>query len=99
VKRLKDTPLRGALLQFLRDIYPEGAERRTIVSVFYQYHTYETIDPALGYLVDKEYASRKDVPHPYRAGDTISIYRITTKGIDLLDGIISDPAILVPLED
>jgi DNA-binding PadR family transcriptional regulator len=99
MKRVKDTPLRGAILQFLRDIYPEGVERRTIVSVFYQYHTYETIDPAMEYLVDKEYASRKDVPHPYRAGDTISIYRITTKGIDLLDGLLADPAVLIPREE
>lgn len=99
MKRMKDAPLRGAILQFLRDIYPEGSERRTIMSVFYAYHTYETIDPALEYLVDKEYVSRKDVPHPYRAGDAISIYRITAKGIDLLDGILSDPAVLVLLED
>lgn len=99
MKRVRDTTLRGAILQFLRDIYPEGAERRTVVAVFYQYHAYAAIETALEYLVDKEYASRKDVPHPYRAGDTISIYRITAKGIDLLDGLLSDPAILVPREE
>ncbi len=95
---IKDTPLRGAILQFLKDIYPEGAEKRTILSVFYQYHRYEAIGQSLEYLVDKEYVTRKDVPHPYRGGDTISIYRIGPKGIDLLDGIVADPAVLVPRE-
>lgn len=97
--KLKEAPLRGAVLTFLRDIYPEGAERRTIISVLYQYHDYEPIKQALEYLVDKEYVSRKDVPHPYRAGDNISIYRITARGIDLLDGLISDPAVLIPREE
>ncbi len=96
---IKETPLRGAILQFLRELYPEGAERRTILSVFYQYHRYEAIERSLEYLVDKEYVTRKDVPHPYRAADTISIYRIGPKGIDLLDGLVTDPAVMVPRED
>lgn len=97
--KLKEAPLRGAVLTFLRDIYPEGAERRTIISVLYQYHDYEPIKQALEYLVDKDYVSRKDVPHPYRAGDAISIYRITANGIDLLDGLLADPAVLIPREE
>lgn len=96
---IKDTALRGAILQFLKDIYPEGAEKRTILSIFYQYHRYEAIERSLEYLVDKEYVSRKDVPHPYRTSDNISIYRITTKGIDLLDGLMADPAVLMPREE
>jgi DNA-binding PadR family transcriptional regulator len=96
---IKETPLRGAILQFLKDIYPEGAERRTILSIFYQYYRYEAIERSLEYLVDKEYVTRKDVPHPYRSIDTISIYRIGPKGIDLLDGLAQDPAVLVPRED
>jgi len=93
---VKDTPLRGAILQFLKDIYPEGAERRTILSVFYQYHRYEAIERSLEYLVDKGYVTKKDVPHPYRSQESISIYRIGPEGIDLLDGLVQDPAVLVP---
>lgn len=96
MKGLREAPTRGEILTFLREIYPEGAERRTILSVLYQYHDYEPIKQALEYLVDKGYVTRKDVPHPYRNSDTISIYRISPKGIDLLDGLVQDPAVLIP---
>jgi hypothetical protein len=94
---MKDNILRGKLLELLRKIYPEGVEQKTIISIFFQYHRMEAIVAALEYLVDKEYALRKEFPHPYMKQETIRWYKLCPKGIDLLDGNIpADPGILVP---
>jgi len=92
---MRDNAIRGKLLDFLHDIYPEGADDRSILSVFYQYHLASDIEHSLEYLNDKGYISRKDVPHPYRKGEFIKLYKISPSGIDLLDGIAVDPGIAI----
>jgi len=96
---MKPLILRGKILEFLRDIYPEGADERTIIGVFYEYHHYDDIKEAAAYLADKGYAKLTDVPHPYKTKERIRIYRVTPAGIDLLDGTTSDPAVVLAPED
>ncbi len=94
---MKDNILRGKILDILRKMYPEGADKRTINSILYQYHTIDNIAASLEYLVDKQYALRKEFPHPYAEQEVIQWYKLLPKGIDLLDGNIdADPGILIP---
>jgi len=94
---MKKNILRGKILSFLRDIFPDGADGLTVVSVFYQYHRDEDIRESLAYLEAKEYVSRKDLPHPYKPREVVSLYKISPQGIDLVDGNIgNDPGIILP---
>lgn len=92
---MKQNVLRGKILEFLQHIYPEGADERTIIGVFYEYHHYDAIIDALAYMSDKGYVAMKEVPHPYKKLETIKIYKATPAGIDLMDGTTSDPAVTV----
>jgi hypothetical protein len=96
---MKDNILRGKLLELLRKVYPEGVDKKTVMSIFFQYHKTEDISASLEYLSDKEYALKKEFPHPYMKQELIQWFKLTPKGIDLLDGNISaDPGILIPRE-
>lgn len=92
---MKSLILRGKILEFLRDLYPEGADERTIEGIFYEYHRYDDIIESLAYLADKGYADRKEVPHPYKSAERIRLYKITPAGIDLMDGTTTDPAVTI----
>ena len=94
---MKANALRGKLLEFLKSMYPEGADKRTIVSIFYQYHHVDAIIEALEYLSDKKYLLKKEVAHPYTEKEKICWYKILPEGIDLFDGnITQDPGIVIP---
>ena len=96
---MKDNILRGKLLDMLKKMHPEGADQKTIISIFYQYHKLPDINSALEYLVDKDYTIKKEFPHPYIKQETIRWYKIAPKGIDLHDGNIpADPGILIQKE-
>jgi hypothetical protein len=93
---MKDNILRGKLMELLRKVYPEGVEQKTVMSVFFQYHKTEDISASLEYLADKEYVLKKERPHPYLKQETVKWYKLTPKGVDLLDGnITADPGILI----
>ncbi len=92
---MKANVLRGKILEFLRHIYPEGADERTVVGVFYEYYEYDAILQALSYMADKGYLSKTEVPHPFRGGERVRIYKAAPAGIDLVDGTITDPAVSV----
>jgi hypothetical protein len=92
---VKPLILRGKLLEFLKHLYPEGADERTIVGVFYEYHTYDDIVESLAYLSDKGYVNRTEVPHPYKSAERIRVYKIAPAGIDLMDGTSVDPAVTI----
>jgi len=91
--------LRGLLLDFLKRIYPKEIEELAIISVFYQYYSDRAIRQALCYLVDKGYVERKEAKHPYQKRKTIHFYRLTARGIDLLEGTISDEGVILPEEE
>jgi len=92
---MKSNILRGKILEFLEHIYPDGADERTIVGVFYQYYQYGDIQDALNYITDKGYVSMKEVPHLYEKQKMDRIYKATPSGIDLMDGTSQDPAVTV----
>lgn len=96
---MKTNSLRGKILGFLRDMYPEGTDERSIISIFYQYHKADDIIDSLAYLADKNYAIMKEVPHPYRKQESIKMYKISPKGIDLIEGNLPvDPGIDIQIE-
>lgn len=91
--------LRGYILDFLKRIYPRSIEELGIISVFYQYHSDKSIRQALHYLVDKGYIQLKETNHPTRKRKKIKMYKITAKGIDLLENTIHDDGIILEEED
>jgi len=92
----KENLLRGKLLDLLRKVYPEGIDQKTILSILFQYHKTDDILTSLEYLTDKEYIKKKEHPHPFLKQEKILFYKLTPKGIDLLEGNVdSDPGILI----
>ncbi len=91
----KGTILRGKILEFLRHMYPEGVDERTLMGVFYQYHKYDAILASLAYMNDKGYILKTEVPHPYKTGETLKVYKASPEGIDLFEGTITDPAVFI----
>jgi DNA-binding PadR family transcriptional regulator len=88
--------LRGLILDFLNRIYPREIEELEIIAVFYQYYRDTEIRQALAYLADKGYVDVKKVVIPYDKRRYRTLYKITPKGIDLLDGEIVDDTVLPP---
>jgi DNA-binding PadR family transcriptional regulator len=95
----RDNVLRGKLLSFLRDLFPQGTDRITVIGIYYEYHRQEDIVDALEYLVSKGYVEKREVPHPARKLEKLSTYTINAKGIDLCDGLTMDPGITIISED
>lgn len=93
---MKENILRGKLLFLLRTVYPDGIDQKTLKSILFQYHKVDEILSSLEYLVDAEYVLMKERPHPAFAQEKIKWYKLTPKGLNLLDGNIDDdPGILV----
>jgi hypothetical protein len=96
---MKDNILRGKILKLLREVYPEGVDRITVLSIFFQYHKTVDIDASLEYLADKGYVLKKESAHPYLEQELIRWYKLAPGGVDLLEGNVdADPGILVPRE-
>ncbi|RME13078.1 MAG: hypothetical protein D6804_00765 [Aquificota bacterium] len=90
------TALRGRILQLLKQNIA-GLDRDGIVHVFYQYYKVSEIEEALHYLEGKGYLQAEEVKlKPYIS---YKVYRITPRGIDLLDGIETDKGVAVPQEE
>ncbi|MDR2185443.1 MAG: hypothetical protein LBO80_07245 [Treponema sp.] len=93
---MKANILRGKLLKLLREVYPEGVDRTTVLSIFFQYHKTGDIDASLEYLVDKGYVLKRESPHPYLEQELVRWYKLTPPGMDLLEGNVdADPGILI----
>lgn len=90
--------LRGSILMFLVEVYPERVEELSIAQIKYEYYEYSDILKALAYLTDRGYVAREENPHPARPTKKVRMYRATSKGIDLVDGIFIDPGVLVEKE-
>ncbi|MGD1817980.1 MAG: hypothetical protein ACPKNR_13185 [Pleomorphochaeta sp.] len=87
----KRKELRGLLINFLNDIYPNPIPKESIYETFYEYWPTKDIDKELAYLVDKEYITEKVLPSPFgRSFDKINNYRLTAHGKDFIDGTIED---------
>jgi hypothetical protein len=93
---VKDNVLRGKILDLLKKVYPDGVEYQTLITILYQYHKVDDITASLEYLVDKEYILKKEHSHPFMEQELVRWYKLTPKGMDLLEGnIAADPGILV----
>jgi len=93
---MRQASLRGKILHLLRKTI-NGLDKDGIVHVFYQYYKLSEIEEALRYLEDKGYIQAEDVKISPRL--SYKFYRITARGIDLLDGIVEEKGIAVPEED
>jgi len=93
---MKDTILRGKILDLLKRVYPDGIEQKTFFSILFQYHKPEDIRASLEYLVDTDYISLKEQPHPVFEQEKVQWYKLSPKGVDLLEGNIAEnPGILI----
>ena len=96
---MQKTILRGKVLRLLGDLYPAGIEETGMVGIYYQYDKVDDIICAAAYLCDKGLVRKTDTPHPYKKSQKITCYKITARGIDLLDGTVAAEAgIIVPRE-
>ena len=92
-KTVQMKELRGNILRFLREIYDNTIAHASILESYYQYYKVDDIEDCIAYLVDKGYAVKKELKSPFASFEVSHIYKISTKGIDLLEGTIEDPGI------
>jgi hypothetical protein len=93
---MKQTILRGKILDLLKKVYPDGADEITVISILYQYHKPDDILSSLEYVVDKDYVERKEHSHPFMKQEFVRWFKLKPKGVDLLEGNIEpDPGILI----
>ncbi|MDE5899330.1 MAG: hypothetical protein K2H09_08735 [Treponemataceae bacterium] len=96
---MKGNILRGKVLRLLGDLYPAGIEETGMVGIYYQYDKVDDIICAAAYLCDKGLVRKTQTPHPYKKQQDITCYKITARGIDLLEGTIpAEAGISVPRE-
>ena len=95
--KVKTAFLRGELITFLHTVYPDGIPEQVIVRAFYDYNERDVIISSLEYLAEKGYAEKKEIPHPYKERSFVRWFKITAKGIDLIEGnIASDAGVNIP---
>jgi len=95
---IRDNTLRGKILQFLRELFPQGTDSMTVVGIYYEYYRKDDIVDSLEYLASKGYVDKREVPHPARKLEKLSTYTINAAGIDLCDGTTSDAGITIVAE-
>ena len=95
---IRDNILRGKILQFLRELFPQGTDAMTVIGIYYEYYRREDIIDSLEYLTSKGYVEKREVPHPSRKLEKLATYTINAAGIDLCDGTTSDAGITIVAE-
>lgn len=96
---MKNNMLRGKILRLLSDMYPDGIEKTSLNGIYHAYENIDDIERSVEYLCDKGYCSKTESPHPYKANMTITYYKITPSGLDLIEGnVAADSGIVIPLE-
>lgn len=97
---MKNNILRGKILRLLHDMYPDSMEHSSIVGIYYQYHSVDSIRKSLQYLLDKGLVIVNEVPHPYREGVSVVYYKVSPAGVDLVEGNSpsKDSGIVLPVE-
>jgi hypothetical protein len=91
--------LRYEILDYLNRIYPRAVEEIEIISVFYRTYRTKEIKRQLYYLFDKGYIEAMEIEIPYMHYEKKKLFKITPKGIDLLDRRIHDDSVPLPLEE
>ncbi|MFA7108388.1 MAG: hypothetical protein WC162_04520 [Sphaerochaetaceae bacterium] len=90
--------LRGSILTFLVEVFPERVEELSIAQIKYEYYEYSDIIKALNYLVDRGYITKEEIPHPARPKQKVKLYRSTSKGIDLVECTTEDLGVVIEKE-
>lgn len=83
---------------FLSAVYPEQVEEETIIKMKYQFYEPKDIRKALEYLIGKEYIERTEKRHPAYPDRHVKFYKILPGGVDVVDNVTTDPAVLVDEE-
>ena len=87
--------LRGSILAFLSAVYPEQVEEESIIKIKYQFYEPSDIRKALEYLVDSKYIDRIIRKHPAQLEKKVRFYKILPPGVNLADGVATDPGVIV----
>jgi DNA-binding PadR family transcriptional regulator len=95
---MNEKALRGYILDFLKRIYPAKVEELNVIATFYQYWPDAQIRRSLAYLVDKGYVEMEERRHPVTKRKKLRFYRLTAKGVDLLENTITDDGVILPEE-
>lgn len=90
--------LRGYILQFLYTIYPAQTEEIIIIETFYRDWKVGEIKKSLQYLTDKGYIEKKEHPNPLNRFEKLTTFKISPKGVDLVEKQISDASVILPEE-
>lgn len=87
--------LRGQILEFLYRVYPSSVLELDVISVFFRDHRTDTIRKALAYLVDRGYVEKAEKDHPVWRYEKQLLYKLTSNGVDLMEGTKKDPGVMV----
>lgn len=93
--RMKE--LRGNILAFLMGCFPNTVARDSIYATYYEYEDVDDINACLEYLKEKGFVEEKEIQAPFNDFYHFThYYKITAKGIDLLERTITpDPGIFI----
>lgn len=87
--------LRGDILQFMFGIYDSRAAESSVITAYYAYYHPDQIRKALAYLTDSKYLECEATRHPFKALEKVKYYKLTPKGINVIEGSLADPGIFV----
>ncbi len=91
--------MRYEILDYLNRIYPRAVEEIEIISVFYRLYDVKKIERNLYYLHEKGYIDILEVEIPYLQYKKKKLFKISPKGIDLLEKRIKDESVPIPEEE
>lgn len=95
-QRIKDRKrLRGYILKSLSILYPSPALVESVQSSVMATQISESVDikPFLDYLEDRGYIVIRNSKADF--GARLTHVKLTSKGVDLLEGTISDPGVIL----
>jgi len=88
--------VRGKVLQFLYISYPYPVMEETLTFSFAEVGILpDEVKRSLQYLVDKGYVEKDEKKLVEIRNQTVNLYKLTPTGIELMDGVIEDKAILL----
>lgn len=89
--------LRGSILAFLNGCFPNTVARDSIYATYYEYEDVDDINSCLEYLKEKGLVEERNIQAPFNDFYHFThYYKITAKGIDLLERTIKpDPGIYI----
>lgn len=88
--------IRGQIMSLLRKVYPNGIEMRVLANILVDSHflTNTDIAPYAAYLIEKKYVTTippEELEKILHGMFKTSLFlKLTTKGVDLADGLTED---------